>query len=73
MNKQVHIVPRANGWAVKNSNASRASSLHDRKIDACAAGRNSAIKQHAELYVHNKDGRIGYKNSYGNDSFPPRG
>lgn len=71
--KQVHVVPHGNMWAVKNSNAAHATSLHVKKVDAYDAGRLSAIKQSAELFVHNKDGKIGYKNSYGNDTFPPKG
>ncbi|MFT9818182.1 four helix bundle protein [Lysinibacillus sp. NPDC056185] len=32
-----------------------------------------AINQKSELLVHNKQGRIREKNSYGNDPYPPRG
>lgn len=72
-NKQVHVTPREDGWAVKNLGATRASSLHSTKAQAYKAGRDSAISQKAELFIHNKDGKIGSRNSYGNDPYPPRG
>ena len=32
-----------------------------------------AGNQKSELVIHGRDGRIRGKDSYGNDSFPPRG
>lgn len=69
----IHIVPRSNGWGIKSSGSSKASKVFSTKAKAFKAGRKSAIARRTELFVHNKNGRIGYKNSYGNDSFPPRG
>ena len=34
--------------------------------------RDLAKKQEAELVVHNKDGKISQKDSYGNDPCPPK-
>ena len=74
MAKTVHVTHRGHGcWAVKSSDASRASSLHETKAKAVQAGRSLAISKGAELNVHNMNGRIAHKNSYGNDPFPPRG
>ena len=39
-----------------------------RKEDAVRAGRDAAIARGAEHSVHNLDGTIGEKNSYGHDS-----
>ncbi|PWL80600.1 MAG: hypothetical protein DBY18_04565 [Clostridia bacterium] len=72
-NKSIHITPRPYGWAVKSSGSSRASSLHPTKAQAYEVGRKSAISNKTELFVHNRDGRFGYRNSYGNDPYPPRG
>lgn len=69
----IHIVPRSNGWGIKSSGSSRASKVFTTKAKAFKAGRSSAIGKKTELFVHNKNGRIGYRNSYGNDSFPPKG
>ena len=43
------------------------------KAAAQAAGRKTAINQNAEHIIHNKDGKIGSRNSYGNDPHPPKG
>ena len=72
-NKQIHVIPHNDGWAVKGAGAQRASSLHPTKSEAFKAGRDSAVSKNAELFVHNMDGKIGYRNSYGNDPCPPRG
>jgi len=69
----IHVVPRSNGWGVKSSGSSRASKVFRTKAQAFSAGRRSAIGRSTELFVHNRSGKIGYRNSYGNDSFPPRG
>ena len=37
-----------------------------------AAGRKTAISQKAEHIIHNKNGKIGARNSYGNDPHPPK-
>lgn len=69
----IHVVPRSNGWGVKSSGTSRASKVFSTKAKAFSAGRKSAISKSTELFVHNRNGKIGYRNSYGNDSFPPKG
>jgi len=56
--KDVHIIPRDSGWAVRREGATRDSSLHDRKVDAVDAGRTTARRDHVELVTHAKDGRI---------------
>lgn len=61
--KNVHTVPTEGGWANKREGAARASSTHDTKVEAQAAGRTAA----------KKDGTIGERNSYGNDPHPPMG
>ena len=38
-----------------------------------AAGREFARQYKVEHTIHNENGEISEKNSYGNDSFPPRG
>lgn len=64
-------------WKNRPQGNSRASSTHDTKAEAAAAGRQMARKRQVEHVVKNKDGRIGKgsgsKQSYGEDKFPPRG
>lgn len=69
--KDIHIVPRDGGWAVRREGASRDSSHHDRKSDAVDAGRGTARRDGVELVTHGKDGRIQDSDSYGNDPHPP--
>lgn len=70
--KDIHLVPRDDGWAVRREGASRDSSHHDRKSDAVDAGRTAARRDRVELVTHGKDGRIQDSDSYGNDPVPPR-
>ena len=75
MSKQrnVAVQPRADGrWAVQTDGTKRADSLHVRKADAVARGREMAKNKQTELVIKNQDGRIGNRDSYGNDPFPPR-
>lgn len=71
--KDIHVVPRENGWAVRREGATRDSSHHERKSDALDAGRTTARRDRVELVTHGKDGRIQDSDSYGKDPFPPRG
>jgi hypothetical protein len=47
--------------------------VYKTKAAAQAAGRKTAISQKAEHVIHNMNGRIGERNSYGNDPHPPKG
>ena len=66
---QVSVEPRNNGrWAVQTDGTMRADSLHDRKSDAIARGRELAENKRTELVVKGQSGRIAAKDSHGNDS-----
>ncbi len=64
---QVAVEPRKNGWAVQTDGTQRADSLHDRKSDAVARGRELAENKKTELVIKNEDGRIAQKDSHGSD------
>lgn len=49
------------------------SETFDMKQQAQQAGRDAARRDPVEHLIHNRDGRIGERNSYGNDPFPPKG
>ena len=70
--KDIHIVPRDGGWAVRRENAERDSSHHGRKSDAMDAARGTARRERVEVVEHRKNGRIQDSDSYGNDPNPPR-
>ena len=68
-----HVVPHADGWAVRGAGASRATETFDRKSEAVERAREIAQHQGTELVIHGKDGQIQSKDSHGHDPFPPKG
>jgi len=74
MGKNQHVTPHPlGGWQVKGTNNQRATSLHSTQEQARQAAIEIARNQQAEVVVHNKQGIIRQKNSYGNDPYPPKG
>lgn len=68
----VHTTPAPHGAGWVNQSEGKELSRHGTKREAVAAGREAARAQQVEHTIHRKDGRIGARNSYGNDPFPPR-
>ena len=65
---QVSVEPRSTGrWAVQTDGTQRADSLHDRKADAIARGRELAGNKRTELVIKSEAGRTIAKDSRGND------
>lgn len=74
MGKNQHVTPHSNdGYQVKGAGNQKATKLFDRQSDAINFARDVARNQQAELVIHNQQGRIRAKDSYGRDTFPPRG
>lgn len=71
--KGQHVVPNGGKWSVREAGAARASSTFATQREAIARGIQLAKTKKTELYIHGSDGRIRERNSYGNDSFPPKG
>jgi Uncharacterized protein conserved in bacteria (DUF2188) len=71
--KPVHVTPREDGWAVMREGNERASSVHHTQKEAEQKGRQTARKDKTEFYLHNKQGQIRERDSYGNDPYPPKG
>ncbi|POB13855.1 DUF2188 domain-containing protein [Halobacteriovorax sp. DA5] len=72
--KTTHVVPsKDGGWNIKGGGSKRSSGHFDRKSDAVDRAREISQNKGSELYIHNKDGKIGSKDSHGNDSYPPKG
>jgi hypothetical protein len=57
--KNIHTVPTEDGWANRREGGKRASSTHNTKAEAQAAGRAAAKKDGVEHLIHKKDGTIG--------------
>lgn len=68
-----HVVPHANGWAVKSAGAERATKVVATQREAINIARDVARNQGTEMLIHGENGRIRERNSYGNDPFPPKG
>ena len=71
--KGQHVVPSGSRWSVRKAGASRATGTYETQQEAVARARELAKSQGTELYVHDKDGRIRERRSYGNDPHPPKG
>lgn len=68
----VHVTPRADGWAVTREGNKKASAVLPTQEQAEKKGRNIARKDKTEFYLHNKQGQIRERDSYGSDPYPPR-
>ena len=67
-----HVVPNNGCWQVKRENAKRATKTFNTQTEAIKYGRDIAIRQQSELVIHDRHGRIGDKDSYGNEPCPPK-
>ena len=63
----IHTVHRDGRWFNEVEGGKRASNSADTKDKAQAEGRKMAIARKVEHHIHNLDGQIGERNSYGND------
>ena len=72
-NRNQHVVPHPDGWAVKPAEGQKASSTHGTQREAIARAREIAQNQSTELLIHRRNGQIREKNSYGPDPYPPKG
>lgn len=71
--KGQHVVPNGGKWSVRKAGATRASGTYGTQTEAISQAKKIAQNQKTELYIHGRDGRIRERNSYGNDSHPPKG
>lgn len=71
-NKNQHVVPHPEGWAVRGAGNSKATSVHPTQKEAIVAARQIAQNRRSELLIHARDGRIRGRDSSGNDPMPPR-
>ena len=74
MRKNQHVTRNPNGtWNVLGANNSKSTKIHKTQADAIRHAREIAIKQKSEVVIHGVDGKIRAKDSYGNDTHPPKG
>jgi hypothetical protein len=70
--KNLHVLPRDGGWAVKPEGGRSASSVHGTQREAIDCAREIARSHGGELVIHGRDGRIRDRVSYGADPLPPK-
>ncbi|WP_369916821.1 DUF2188 domain-containing protein [Lysinibacillus sp. 2017] len=73
LGKNQHVTPKDGMWQVKGAGNSRATSIHQTQQQAIKAAQSIAKNQKSELFIHNREGQIRERNSYGNDPYPPKG
>ena len=74
MGKSQHVTKHpSGGWQVKGAGNSRATVRTSTQKEAAAIARQIAKNQHAECFIHGKNGQIRARDSYGNDPYPPKG
>ncbi|NCU05116.1 MAG: DUF2188 domain-containing protein [Chitinophagaceae bacterium] len=71
--KNQHVVPHGKEWAVKGAGNGKATVIVPTQQEAIAKGREIAQNQGSELLIHNRQGQIREKNTYGVDQHPPKG
>ncbi|MGP4107578.1 DUF2188 domain-containing protein [Virgibacillus sp. L01] len=59
-----HVEPHDDGWAVKSSNAKRASEVFDKKDDAVERAREIARNKGTSLKIYKQDGSVQDQQSY---------
>lgn len=63
--KDRHVVPHGDGWAVRSPKSKRASQVFDTKKDAMERGIEIARNNATALVVHGRDGKIQDRREYG--------
>jgi hypothetical protein len=66
-------VPHQGNWAVRGEGNSRITWMHETQHEAIGVARQISQRQHSELVIHGRDGKIRDKDSHGHDPFPPKG
>ncbi len=72
MKKNQHVLPRGEDWVVKGAGNKAATRVVNTQADAIKIAREIAINQQSEVVIHRPNGQIRDKDSYGNDSCPPK-
>lgn len=72
--KSYHVIAKSSGeWSVKRAGADRATGNYASKKTAVTTARELVSKSGGgELIIHEKDGRVSRRDSYGNDPNPKK-
>lgn len=70
--KNQHVVPHADGWAVKGEGNQKATRVTSTQAEAISIAEQIARNNSSDTKVHGRDGKIRAGNSYGNDPCPAK-
>lgn len=70
--KNQHVIPYGSRWAVKGEGNKKVTKITETQKEAIEIAKKIAKNQGSEVVIHNKEGRIRDKDSYGNDPCPPK-
>lgn len=70
--KNQHVIPYEGKWAVRGEGNKRVTKITATQKEAEDIARRIAKRKNAEVVIHDKNGRIRDKDSYGNDPYPPK-
>jgi len=74
MGKNVHVTPHhGGGWQVKGAGNSKATVVTCTQKESIERAKEIAQNNQSELFIHNRQGRIRERNTYGQDPNPPKG
>jgi hypothetical protein len=71
--KDQHVIPSGDKWGVRSTGSGKSSKVFQTKVEAVKHARGIAQDSRTGLYIHNKNGMVQSKNSYGESKGPPRG
>jgi len=57
MDREIHVVPEENHWAVEDGNAG-IGSIHETKEEALVEARALALEEGASVVIHGGDGQV---------------
>ena len=72
MKNNIHVLYKNNEWYIKIENKENIIKTFNTKDEAITYAKALAQKEKVELVIHNKNNIISNKNSYGNDTNPPK-
>lgn len=73
MGKNQHVTKHpGGGWQVKGAGNDKATKVTDTQKKAIDTAIGIAKHQKSEVVIHGTDGKIRDKDSYGNDTVPPK-
>lgn len=68
MKPNIHVIRKDQKWAVKRENVNGYAATFDTQQDASLKGRELAKQDGVDFFLHDDDGTVFLRDSYGHDS-----